>query len=247
MADGIYVGMAAASARAEQLDSIADNLANVETPGFKAARPAFQSFLPARTGSPGAGGVASPNGIADKVSAAAVGTGADLSPGPLVTTENPLDLVPHEDAFMTVKTATGVAFTRNGRVTVSPDGFLIVAGRPLVGTSGNLIQIPLGAQPRINERGGVVIDRQEIDRLALVRLQGNVAHLGPSLYGPGAGGAVAPVELGVSIGQLEMANATALDSTVQMIGAQRQFETAMQAIQTYRRLDERAIEVGRTR
>ena len=48
MADGIYVGMAAAAARAEQLDSIADNLANVETPGFKASHPAFQSFLPSR-------------------------------------------------------------------------------------------------------------------------------------------------------------------------------------------------------
>ena len=64
MADGIYVGMAAAAARAEQLDSIADNLANVETPGFKASRPAFESFLPPRAGK-----------SSDKVSTAAVGTG----------------------------------------------------------------------------------------------------------------------------------------------------------------------------
>ena len=57
--------MAAAAARADQLESIADNLANVETPGFKASYPAFQSFLP-RGASP----------TSDKVAAAAVGTGS---------------------------------------------------------------------------------------------------------------------------------------------------------------------------
>jgi flagellar basal-body rod protein FlgF len=53
--------------------------------------------------------------------------------------------------------------------------------------------------------------------------------------------------VGVEVGQVEMANATALDATVSMIGAQRQFETAMQAIQTYRRLDDRVIDVGKAR
>ena len=46
MADGIYVGMSAAIGRAAQLDAIADNLANIESPGFKGVRPAFSSFLP---------------------------------------------------------------------------------------------------------------------------------------------------------------------------------------------------------
>ena len=45
--------MAAAAARADQLDSIADNLANAETPGYKASRPAFQSFLAPKS-APGA-------------------------------------------------------------------------------------------------------------------------------------------------------------------------------------------------
>src|SRR5436305_1897233 len=129
MADGIYVGMAAATARAAQLDSIADNLANVETPGFKAARPAFQAFLPPRAGS------------TDKVFAAAVSTGTDLRPGTTVTAAE---------------------------------------GRLQVGT-------------------------------------------------------------------LEMGNVPALESTIAMIGAQRHFETAMQAIQTYKKLDDKAVEVGKIR
>jgi flagellar basal-body rod protein FlgF len=238
LADGIYVGMAAAAARAEQLESIADNLANIETPGFKASHPAFQSFLPPRAGA-----------SSDKVSTAAVGTGTDLSPGSVVTTDNPLDVLPKEDAFMMVQTTAGPAYTRNGRIVVSPDGFLTAGGRILIGASGEPIQIPVGATPLISERGAVMVGNVELDRLALFKIQGPAAHVGPSLYTAGAGGAVVPASIdnGVSTGQLEMANATALDATVQMIGAQRQFETAMQAIQTYRRLDDRVIEVGKSR
>ena len=237
MADGIYVGMAAAAARAEQLDSIADNLANIETPGFKASHPAFQSFLPR--------GAAK---TSDKVATAVVGTGADMARGTVVTTENPLDVIPQDDAFLTVHTAAGPAYTRNGRLTIDPNGFLISGGRFVMGASGNPIQIPPGAQPVVTEHGSITVEGVEIDRLAMSTIQGNVAHVGPSLYGAGPGGAVVPApDMGVRVGQLEMGNSTPLDATVQMIGAQRQFETAMQAIQTYRRLDDRALEVGKSR
>ena len=238
MADGIYVGMAAAAARAEQLESIADNLANIETPGFKASHPAFQSFLPPRAGA-----------SSDKVSTAAVDTGTDLSPGSVVTTEHPLDVLPRNDAFMMVQTTGGPAYTRNGRLVVSPEGFLTTGGRILIGASGEPIQVPVGTTPLISERGAVMVGDVEIDRLALFKIQGPAKHVGPSLYTAGTGGVVVPASFdnGVTTGQLEMANATALDATVQMIGAQRQFETAMQAIQTYRRLDDRVIEVGKSR
>jgi flagellar basal-body rod protein FlgF len=237
MADGIYVGMAAAAARAEQLDSIADNLANVETPGFKASHPAFQSFLPPRSGR-----------SSDKVSTAAVGTGTNLARGLIKVTDNPLDIVPQGNAFLTVQGAAGPTYTRNGQLTVSPEGLLVArGGRPVIGASGNLIEVPVGANVRVNERAAVTIDDVEVDRLALVEFQGNVVHKGESLYMPGPGGTVVPSQVGVDIGQMEMANATALDSTVHMIGAQRQFETAMQAIQTYRRLDDRVIDVGKAR
>jgi flagellar basal-body rod protein FlgF len=81
MADGIYVAMCGAAARSEQLDAIADNLANAQTPGFKASRPAFAAFLP------GAGG-------GDKTYPAAVASGLDLRAGPTSRTDNPLDVVP---------------------------------------------------------------------------------------------------------------------------------------------------------
>src|ERR1700710_2827268 len=112
----MYVGMAAAAARADQLDSIADNLANAQTPGYKASRPAFQSFLPPRGISPGA------QGTPDKVFAGVVATGTDLSAGPVLTTDNPLDIIPEAQSFLSVKTATGqIAYTRNGKLNVTAE------------------------------------------------------------------------------------------------------------------------------
>jgi flagellar basal body rod protein FlgG len=52
---------------------------------------------------------------------------------------------------------------------------------------------------------------------------------------------------GVRVGELELGNVSALESTVQMIGAQRNYELAMQAIQTYRQLDQTSVKAGLVR
>ena len=87
-------------------------------------------------------------------------------------------------------------------------------------------------------------------RLGLFRIEGGLDRIGPTLMGPGAGAvvtAVEPDDVQVRVGELELGNAPPLEATIQMITAQRHFDTAMQAIQTYRRLDEKAIEVGKIR
>jgi flagellar basal-body rod protein FlgF len=235
VADGIYVGMAAATARAAQLDSIADNLANAETPGFKAARPAFQAFLP--------GGSQSN----DKVFAAAVSTGTDLRPGTTVATDNPLDVLPEGDLFLGVETSTGPAYTRNGKMDVSADGQLQIMGHAVLNNAGQPIAVPQGAIPTINENGEVLVDGATIDTVGTFQLQGPIDRNGNALFTPGPGGSVQSVEGKLQVGTLELGNVPALESTVAMIGAQRHFETAMQAIQTYKKLDDKAIEVGRVR
>lgn len=235
MADGIYVGMTAAAARAAQLDSVADNLANAETPGFKAARPAFASFLPGQ------------GGQTDKVFSAAVATGTDLRPGMSLPTDNPLDVIPEADLFLAVEAQGGIAYTRNGQIQISAEGQLTVAGHTLLGKTGSPISVPAGASPIINENGDVIVDNAIIDSLGLHQITGPMDRMGLSLLVPQTGATVAAVDGNVRVGELEMGNASALESAIGMINAQRHFETAMQAIQTYRKLDERAIEVGRTR
>jgi flagellar basal-body rod protein FlgF len=238
LADGIYVGMAAASARAAQLDSIADNLANSETPGFKAARPAFQSFLPAQ------GGARS----TDKVFAAAVSTGTDLRAGTTVATDNPMDVLPEGDLFLGVETAAGPAYTRNGKIEVSPDGQLQVMGHAVLSAGGTTISVPQGSVPTIKENGDVLVDGSTVDTIGMFKLQGPIDRQGNALFSPAAGATAEAIDgAKLQIGTIELGNVPALESTVAMIGAQRHFETAMQAIQTYKKLDERAIEVGKVR
>lgn len=237
MADGIYVGMAAAAARAEQLDSIADNLANVETPGFKASHPAFQSFLPRGA-----------SATSDKVATAAVSTGVNTARGTVVTTQNPLDIIPQDDAFLTVRTSTGPAYTRNGRLTLSGDGFLTSDGRLVIGPPAIPSRCRPALSPSSTNGAGWWWSRWRWTGWRSSTWKAAWPTSAPRCTGPAS---VAPPfrrpNLGVNVGQLEMGNSTPLDATVQMIGAQRQFEMAMQAIQTYRRLDDRVIEVGKSR
>ncbi len=233
MADGIYVGMSAAVARAAQLDSIADNLANTETPGFKATRPAFRAFLPP--------------GPTDKVLAGATNTGVDLRPGPTNVTDNPLDVVPEGNTYLGVQMSNGqTAYTRNGHIELGPNGELMILGLKVMGKSGQPIMVPPESDARVEINGDVVVGRDTVvDSLALFSPQGGMDKIAPALMQASAGTTVnLDPQATVRVGELELGNVSALDCTVQMINAQRQFDMAMQAIQTYRKLDERATQVG---
>ncbi|MGC4120554.1 MAG: flagellar hook basal-body protein [Myxococcales bacterium] len=236
MADGLYLGMAGATARAAQLDSIADNLANAQTPGFKPARPAFESFL-------------AESGAADKVYAAAVGTGIDMRPGQAVHTGNPLDVLPEGDGLLAVRTASGAtAFTRAGRLTLDPSGQLLAAGLPVLDPRGEPVLIPPQTNPEIAKDGTLSAEGREFGKVALWRAEGPMGRNGPQLLVPGDNTKVALVPDGtLRVGELELGSYTPLEATVQLVEAQRQFDSTMQALQTYRTLDQRAVEVGRIR
>ena len=236
MADGIYVGMSAAIARSAQLDAIADNLANIESPGFKGVRPAFSSFLP--------GG-----GPTDKVLAGAVATTIDMRPGTTETTESRTDVIPDGDLLLGVQMSGGkVGYTRNGHIEIGGDGVLQIAGLPVLGSDGEPIVVPEGSEVSVEKTGEVMADNQVVGTLSLWSNQGSMDRVAPTLMMPSAGTQMNAVDDGsVRVGELELGNVTALESTVQMIGAQRNYELAMQAIQAYRQLDQRVVDVGRVR
>lgn len=235
MADGIYVSMCGAAARTEQLDAVADNLANAQTPGFKASRPAFEVFLPA-------------SGAADKAYPASVQTRFDLRPGPSTRTENPLDVVPEGGAFLAVTTANGSrAYTRDGRLSVDGQQRLVQNGNPVLDPGGGPIQVPPGATPRVTDTGAIMVGNAAVGQLGLFKLEGAVDRAGQAHFTLGAGGRAEPFDGHVRVGEVELGNATALDGMVQLISAQRQFDASMQALQTYRSLDQRSNELGRVR
>jgi flagellar basal-body rod protein FlgF len=236
MADGIYISMCGAVARSEQLESIADNLANAQTPGFKASRPAFETFMAS-------------SGAQDKHYAAAVATSFDLRAGPTSRTGNPLDVLPDDGAFLAVQQPDGtMAYTRDGRLTLDGERRLVSgAGRPVLDTAGQPLVVPPDLTPTVDDHGRVQAGSIELGQLALVQLAGPVDRVGPSLLAPSAGGRAILVDATVRSGEIELGNSSALEATIAMVTAQRSYDTSMQAIQTYRQLDQRASELGRTR
>ena len=236
MSDGIYVGMSAAVARSKQLESIADNLANAQSVGFKAARPAFEAFLPK-------------DGDGGKVYAAAVATSVDLRPGAIAPTGKPLDLLPDDGAFFGVRLPSGaVAYTRDGRVSVDADGVLRTAGHPLIAEGGGPIVVPVDdVPPTVGTDGMVRVGNLELSRIARFRLDGPVDRHGGALLTPQDPSTVSETGARVRVGELELGNSSPLEAAVALIDAQRSFDQSMQAIQTYRKLDERLGELGKVR
>ncbi len=237
MADGIYVSMCGAVARSAQLDSVADNLANAQTPGFKASRPSFEDFLPA-------------SGAPDKHYPAAVATALDLREGQLQQTGNPLDVLPDDGAFLAVRTpAGGIAYTRDGRLTLDAGRRLVSGGNLVLSREARPIVVPDDLVPSIDQNGVVwaqgdgADQHVELGELARVRLEGAVDRVAPSLVAPGAGGRAVPVDAQVHTGRVELGNGGALEAAIQMVSAQRSFDASMQAIQTYSQLNQRAVEV----
>jgi flagellar basal-body rod protein FlgF len=225
MADGMYVGMAGAAARAEQLDAIADNLANAQTPGFRAARPAFAAFLPA--------GSIDTGGVSGKVSPAAVATGLDRRPGATVHTGDGLDVAVDGPGFLAVRTGKdGVALVRSGRITVDADGRLRIAGHALLDRGREITVPPAGGQ--------------EAGRLTVLD-GGQLVRAGGTLLRAAADAQLTELPARVRTGELELGNSSALEAALELVNVQRQFESSLQAIQTYRKLDERAAELGRVR
>ncbi len=247
MADGMYVSMCGAQARSDQLDAVADNLANAQTPGFKAARPAFETFLAS-------------GGAPDKAYPAAVATGFDLRAGPTATTSNQLDVLPDDGAFLTVQNPDGsIAFTRDGRLTLDGAGRLVSgAGRVVLDDRGQPIVVPIDLTPIVDPNGivratdprgagGPGAGEIQLGTLGLARLVGPVDRVGPSLLAPGEGGAAVPAAVTVRSGIVELGNAPALEATLAMVTVQRSFDSSMQALQTYRQMDQRLADVGRVR
>jgi flagellar basal-body rod protein FlgF len=178
-----------------------------------------------------------------------VATTIDMRPGTTETTDSLTDVIPDGDAMLAVQMPGGkIAYTRNGHIETGPDGVLQIGGLPVLDASGEPIVVPEASEVTIESTGEVKAGRQVVGNLSLWTSQGSMDRVGSSLMLPSTGTQMNQVTDGsVRVGELELGNVSALESTVQMIGAQRNYELAMQAIQTYKQLDDRVIQVGLVR
>jgi flagellar basal-body rod protein FlgF/flagellar basal-body rod protein FlgG len=226
MSSGYYAACAGLISRTTALDTIANNLANVSTVGFRASHNIFSSLL-ATTGD---SSLSVLNQDANEYGLLS-GTQLDTSQGALVRTGNDLDLAMEGPGYFAVKTATGTVYTRGGNFRVSPQGQLVTtAGDPVMGDSGPISIV--GEPVSISTDGTISVNDAIAGRLKLVEFPSTVTlqSAGGAYYTAPTGAAVAATNSQVRQGTLESSNVNPVTGVVELITAQREVETMRRAL-----------------
>jgi flagellar basal-body rod protein FlgF len=229
MDSGYYAATAALIARTQALDTIANNLANASTTGFRASHNLFRSMLANTDGAE----LSVVNQDANDYGVLA-GTDLDTSQGALVQTGNDLDLAMEGPGYFEVQTPSGVEYTRGGSFRVSTAGQLVTAaGDPVLGDNG---PISIVGQPvSISGDGTITINGAIAGHLKQVEFPAGtqIESVGKGYFTAPATAAVPATQSNVRQGNLESSNVNPLNSVIELINAQREFETMRQALSLF--------------
>jgi flagellar basal body rod protein FlgG len=239
---GQYSALSGALAAQTRLDVIAHNLANLQTPGFKA-----EVLTQASHRAPGAHPFA--HAVHDAITRGTLET--DFSQGAISTSGNALDIALSGPGFLVVSGPQGERLTRHGALSLSSDGTLITpAGLKVQGESGDLTLPQSGGAVQIAPDGSIKVGDQLVGKLRLVEVS-NLSALvreGGSLFrAPGQALEPArPTDVRVMQGALEDSNYSAVEGMVALTETLRGFEAYAHATQRLDQAASRAItDVGR--
>jgi flagellar basal-body rod protein FlgF len=247
MENALLINLSRQSALERQLDVIANNIANVNTSGFKADSSLFEEYLntPAHEDN-FVGSDRRVSFVQDR------GTFRDMSSGPLDATKNPLDVAIDGSAFLTVQTAGGERYTRDGNLHINAQGQLVtVAGNPVVGASGPIvfqqtdhdINITPDGTITVVEGNGRTDSIRGTLRLASFADAQKMLKEGLNLYS--AGGAGAPqvdTKSTVRQGFLEKSNVNAVGEMSRMMEVSRAYTSIATLMQQQSDLQKTAIQ-----
>ena len=222
----IYLSMSGAKATMQRQDTLANNLANVSTTGFRAELQAFRSV-------PVLG-----SGASTRVYALETTPAYDATPGAITATGRNLDVAMKGNAWLAVQGLDGTeAYTRGGALDVSADGTLTTRnGLPVMGDGGP-IQTPANSEISIGGDGTVSARGAKgkstvVGRLKLVTPEAPLQRGEDGLFRAEEGDLTADTTARVQDGALEGSNVSAVETMVSMISAARQFEAQMKMLQT---------------
>ncbi|NUL81582.1 MAG: flagellar basal-body rod protein FlgG [Armatimonadetes bacterium] len=249
MLRALHTAATGMSAQQMNIDTIANNLANVNTSGFKKQRVDFEDLLyqtvrPA--GASTAAGAQSPTGIQIGLGVKPAATYGVFSPGAIQTTGNPLDMAIEGEGFFKILLPDGSSgYTRDGSFKIDGQGRLVTASgyavEPEILIPADAIEITIGRDGNVAARRGGENEFQELGTLTIARFvnPAGLQRVGQNLYRatPASGEPVegAPGTNGigqVSQGTLEFSNVQVVEEMVNLIMAQRAYEVNSRSIQT---------------
>ncbi len=213
------------------MDAVANNIANVNTPGYKAERMMFSEYLvrPQRN--------VPLSFVQDR------GMMRDLSEGPLTKTGNPLDLALSGDGYFMVDTPNGQRYTRSGRFQLDAERRIVdERGEPVLGDGGQPITIPTDRNVitiapdgtvSANTDGTVSTDTDIVGKLGVVTFDNprSMKREAFGLYASDATPTPAKEQTRVMQGMLEESNVNAIQEMTNMIEISRAYTANQQVLQ----------------
>jgi flagellar basal-body rod protein FlgF len=222
---GYYAACAGLQTQTQALELIANNLANLNTTGYRGQLPMFREMLAAGVGS------ADPLNQAINDFSVLSGSLTDMTPGTLDRTGNPLDVAIEGKGFFVVQTPTGTQYTRNGNFQMSTSGKLLTAaGDPVLGEDG-AVTVPAG-DLSISSDGTLSISGAVSGQLRIVEFVPGTAPvaMGNSYYAAPATAVRPSPNSRARQGMLEASNVNSVSAVVNLLMVQRRAEMLEQAM-----------------
>jgi flagellar basal-body rod protein FlgG len=229
------------------LNTIANNLANVNTPGFKRSKIEFQDLLyqrPRGVGSDSGGGNVVPTGIEVGNGSRVAATAKVFTQGQVNATGEKLDIAIQGEGFLEVQRPDGtIGYTRDGSLKLSPsgqvttnDGMPILSGFQPIPPGATSVNMAENGEVTVQSASGSQTFRLTLTRFAnpsgLRSLGGNIYEETPASGAPEVG---QPGEQGfgnILQGYIETSNVNIVEEMVNLIVAQRAYEVNSKSIQT---------------
>lgn len=249
MIRSLYTAATGMDAQQTKMDTIANNLANASTTGFKKSRADFEDLMSETIRAPGEidpRGGSQPAPLQVGMGVRTVSTTRSFSQGDVTPTGNPLDVSIEGAGFFRIQRPNGeYAFTRAGAFRIDAEGRLVTQRGELVDPQ---ITVPREAQDititadgNVSARVNGRVDPIELGRLELTTFQNpaGLEAIGGNLFVETASSGVPvyarPGEMGLGSlnqGFLETSNVKAVEEMVAMISTQRSYELNSKVIQT---------------
>lgn len=225
MENSIYLGLSRQVVLRNNMDIIANNVANVNTPGYRA-----QNLLFAEHISDPRGGDDELSFVYDK------GEYKNTLPGPVHTTGNPLDVSLEGPGFLGVVGPDGkVYYSRAGNFIMNAEGGLMTqSGHPVADAGGSPLSIPTNStEIQIDDKGIISNQEGQIGQLMVVEFDNpqNLKPYGDNMYAIDEAGKPAETTV-VKQGQLEGSNVLAVIEVTRMIETLRNFQSMQQILTT---------------
>ena len=230
MDSGYYAAMTGLVARTQALDTAAANLANAQTPGYRAEREFFRSVML------GPDALDSQLGRTVNNFGLLGGDRLSMAQGALQLTGNALDLAIEGAGFFGVRTSNGIRYSRDGGFHRSRSGQLVTsADEPVLSTVGQPIQVPpgevtVGADGALSVAGGVVasVGVFEFPAGAQLTPEGANRYVAPEGVAPALSKNAA-----IHQGAIEAANQDVIQGSLDLIVMQRQAEMMQKALTVF--------------